>query len=300
MPLLHYNQYRNCEEAELFFQLKDLGLFAQTYPILCLKPQHKFLQSSRLWNQWTAPVSAKNTQKHKFRHLVRLRPDVSLVPNIVRTSEKRPRVTLLRLNCMQSLLKSNRVHRAWKKRFRCLEASYRSEGSRKKNCTPVDYEVEWALYQQMKEDEKKGRVAEALYVPKPDEVPVTRRDGTQGRRKQELSEKDDAERARQCLVSVDTVEIHQIWWCQHNFASGFPRAEAALISQAERASDMWLGHDPPDWTHLSDMARRRRRDHLLLELREVLRILDGLAEDSDAEEFQDGRLVYEVESDGDD
>jgi hypothetical protein len=28
--------------------------------------------------------------------------------------------------------------------------------------------------------------------------------------------------------------------------------------------------------------------------------LDGLAEDSDAEEFQDGRLVYEVESDGDD
>jgi hypothetical protein len=44
----------------------------------------------------------------------------------------------------------------------------------------VDYEVEWALYQQMKEDEKRGCVAEALYVPKPDEVPVTRRDGTQG------------------------------------------------------------------------------------------------------------------------
>ncbi|KAJ7828581.1 hypothetical protein B0H14DRAFT_3466267 [Mycena olivaceomarginata] len=30
-----------------------------------------------------------------------------------------------------------------------------------------------------------------------------------------------------------------------HFASGFP----------QRASDMWLGHDPPDWTHLSDMAR---------------------------------------------
>ncbi|KAJ7671233.1 hypothetical protein B0H14DRAFT_2657377 [Mycena olivaceomarginata] len=71
----------------------------------------------------------------------------------------------------------NRVHRAWK-RFRRLEASYRSEGSRK--YTPVDYEVEWVLYQQMKEDEKRGRVAEALYVPKPDEVPVTRWDGTQG------------------------------------------------------------------------------------------------------------------------
>ncbi|KAJ7671234.1 hypothetical protein B0H14DRAFT_2657378 [Mycena olivaceomarginata] len=85
-----------------------------------------------------------------------------------------------------------------------------------------------------------------------------------------------------------------------HFASGFPRAEAALISQAERASDMWLGHNPPDWTHLSDMAWRRRQDHLLLELREVLRILDGLGEDSDVEEFQDGRLVYEVESDGDD
>ncbi|KAJ7318465.1 hypothetical protein DFH08DRAFT_819746 [Mycena albidolilacea] len=70
-----------------------------------------------------------------------------------------------------------------------------------------------------------------------------------------------------------------------HFASGFPCAEAALTSQAERASDMWLGHDPPDWTHLSDMARHCRRDHLLLEPRKVLCILDGLAEDSDAEEF---------------
>ncbi|KAJ7736061.1 hypothetical protein B0H14DRAFT_2639043 [Mycena olivaceomarginata] len=251
------------------------------------------------------------------------------------------------------------------------------------------YEVEWALYQQMKEDEKRGCVAEALRF--------------QGVRKQELSEKDDAKRACQCLVSVDTVEIHQIWWCRvitltppyyyshlatpstpnrprpvpsaappayttgasstpshrqavpstpstpslrqaspimmighgralstvtltsalaqftamssrgpaelltaedarqaTHFASGFPRAKAALISQAERASNMWLGHDPPDWTHLSDMARCHCQDHVLLELREVLCILDGLAEDSDAEEFQDGRLVYEVESDGDD
>ncbi|KAJ7892559.1 hypothetical protein B0H14DRAFT_2560270 [Mycena olivaceomarginata] len=256
----------------------------------------------------------------------------------------------------------NRVHCTWKKRFRRLEASYCSEGSRKKNCTPVDYEVEWALYQQMKEDEKRGHVAEALYVPKPDEVPVTRRDGTQGRfqgvenrsfqRRMMANELVNGctQHTQHTIPSPGFTHPHDRAWYPRlappastvyyavgggaivhsdltsalaqftamssrgpaellttedarqatHFASGFPRAEAALISQAERASDMWLGHDPPDWTHLSDMARRRHRDHLLLELREVLRILDGLAEDSDAEEFQDGQLVYEVESDGDD
>ncbi|KAJ7737221.1 hypothetical protein B0H14DRAFT_2638791 [Mycena olivaceomarginata] len=218
----------------------------------------------------------------------------------------------------------NRVHRAWKKRFRRLEASYRSEGSRKKNCTPVDYEVEWALYQQMKEDEKRGRVAEALAAPP---AYTTGAPSTPSRR-QAAPSTPSTPSLRQAspipmighggaIVHSDLTSALAQFTAMSSrgpaellttedarqathFASGFPRAEAALISQAERASDMWLGHDPPDWTHLSDMARRRRRDHLLLELREVLRILDGLAEDSDAEEFQDGRLVYEVESDGDD
>jgi hypothetical protein len=44
----------------------------------------------------------------------------------------------------------------------------------------VDYEVEWVLYQQMKEEEKRQHVAETLYVAKQDKVPVTRQDGTQG------------------------------------------------------------------------------------------------------------------------
>ncbi|KAJ7302859.1 hypothetical protein DFH08DRAFT_826183 [Mycena albidolilacea] len=216
----------------------------------------------------------------------------------------------------------NRVHRAWKKRFRRLEASYRSEGSRKKNCTPVDYEVEWALYQQMKEDEKRGRVAEALLHPahpahqslrQASPIPMIGH-GTSSRPPASTvyyavgggaivhSDLTSALAQFTAMSSRGPAELLTTEDARQatHFASGFPRAEAALISQAERASDMWLGHDPPDWTHLSDMARRRRRDHLLLELREVLRILDGLAEDSDAEEFQDGRLVYEVESDGDD
>ncbi|KAJ7310732.1 hypothetical protein DFH08DRAFT_823098 [Mycena albidolilacea] len=218
----------------------------------------------------------------------------------------------------------NRVHRAWKKRFRRLEASYRSEGSRKKNCTPVDYEVEWALYQQMKEDEKRGRVAEALAAPP---AYTTGAPSTPSRHQAAPSTPSTPSLCQaspipmighgRAIVHSDLTSALAQFTAMSSrgpaellttedaqqathFASGFPRAEAALISQAERASDMWLGHDPPDWTHLSDMARRRRRDHLLLELREVLRILDGLAEDSDAEEFQDGRLVYEVESDGDD
>ncbi|KAJ7824262.1 hypothetical protein B0H14DRAFT_2597389 [Mycena olivaceomarginata] len=141
------------------------------YPILCLKLRHNFLQSSRLWNQWTAPVSTKNTQKHKFRHLVCLQPDTSLAPKIVKTSEKRPRVNpsvaKLRVESAQEMC-------AW------YEECYCSEGSWKKDYTPVDYEVEWVLYQQMKEEEKRQHVAETLYVAKQDKVPVTCQDGTQG------------------------------------------------------------------------------------------------------------------------
>ncbi|KAJ7828580.1 hypothetical protein B0H14DRAFT_2594588 [Mycena olivaceomarginata] len=198
MPLLHYNQYRNCEEAELFFRLKDflrhlfrnLSSEHEMTQIWIMEPMDSPSERKKHPKTQVSPSrtpAARRLACAKYRQkkseAIARKSRISIA-HLREETKSDPSAAKLRAEFAQEARaqyeECNRVHRAWKKRFRRLEASYRSEGSRKKNCTPVDYEVEWALYQQMKEDEKGGRVAEALYVPKPDEVLVTRQDGTQG------------------------------------------------------------------------------------------------------------------------
>ncbi|KAJ6608797.1 hypothetical protein B0H10DRAFT_1955125 [Mycena sp. CBHHK59/15] len=88
--------------------------------------------------------------------------------------------------------------------------------------------------------------------------------------------------------AVSTARVAELLTTEDNratahFASGFTRIEVEALTQSQCAADVWLGSTLPDWSGLSNVARRACRHHCITELCQVLQILEQCGEESDSE-----------------
>ncbi|KAJ6617760.1 hypothetical protein B0H10DRAFT_2218309 [Mycena sp. CBHHK59/15] len=103
--------------------------------------------------------------------------------------------------------------------------------------------------------------------------------------------------ARYAFEAVSTARVAELLTTEDNratahFASGFTRIEVEALTQSQCAADVWLGSTLPDWSGLSNVARRACRHHCITELCQVLQILEQCGEESDSEGiWEDVRAV---------